>query len=80
MSVGSKIEDLIGTNIQIWHEVTKVKDISGELHKETEMSLEERVECALKIREMNAYRSQARWDIDKHFGEGANETKIFSEE
>ena len=74
------IEDSILTNIRIWHEVTKVKDISGELHEESAMSLEERVSCALKIREINALRSKIRWEIDKMFNTGADETKFFSEE
>ena len=80
MKIGSTIEELILTNIKIWHEVTKVKDISGKLHTGTKMSLEDRVECALEIRELNAQRSKARWNVDQYFDGGNNETKIFSEE
>lgn len=80
MDLGNKIEELLLINIKIWHEVTKVKDISGKLHTESSMSLEERVECSLDIREKNAQRSKIRWEIDEYFGEGSNETKIFSEE
>ena len=79
-NLGSLIEESIVTNIKIWHQVTKVKDVSGKLHNKPTMPLKERVECALKIRELNAHRSKIRWDIDNTFGDGANETKIFSEE
>jgi hypothetical protein len=71
------IEELILTNIKIWHEVTKLKDANGKLYKETDLSTEERVKCALKIRELNAKRTELRWEIDKGFNMGANETKIF---
>lgn len=72
------ISNLIDVNIKIWHEVTKVKDISGSLYDENKMNLNERVECALKIRELNAHRSKARWSIDSKFNSGTNETKIFT--
>jgi hypothetical protein len=77
MTIGKAIEAMIDINCQIWHEVTKIKDLDGKLHNEPTMPTEERVDCALKIRKLNAERSKIRWDIDKHFG-GANETKVFS--
>ena len=81
MLIGETIEQSILTNIKIWHEVTKVKDISGTLHDKPTMALKERVECGLKIREINRDRSKIRWEIDNFFeADGANETKIFSSE
>jgi hypothetical protein len=76
-NVGKLIEESILLNIKIWHEATKVKDIFGKL-RDKNMPTKERVACALKIRELNAERSAKRWEIDKLFGGGTNETKIFS--
>lgn len=78
--ISESIEELILLNIRIWHEATKVKDISGQLYDKPTLSLEDRVICALEIRRLNAKRSAVRWEIDKVFGGGSNETKIFSKE
>jgi len=79
-NLGATIEELVITNMRIWHEVTKIKNLSGTLHDKPKMSLEERVNCALVIREHNAYRSKVRWNVNVLLNSGANETKIFSEE
>ena len=78
MNIGEKIEEIILVNSKIWHLATQVKDITGRLHKNNNMTREERVKCALDIRRVNADRSKIRWEIDSFFGEGTNETKIFS--
>ena len=80
MSLGEKIEELLLLNTKIWHEATKVKDVNGKLRKDSKMTIEERVECALKIRNLNNMRSSTRWEIDNSFGTGANESKVFSGE
>ena len=79
MNIGKKIEELLLTNIKIWHLATQVKDISGKLYDKSNMTREQRVECALEIRKINADRSKIRWEIDDCFSTGVNETKIFSE-
>ena len=77
-NIGSKIEEFILTNIKIWHEATKIKDVDGNLRKDTDLSVKERVQCALDIRKLNTLRSKIRWEIDKNFDCGADETKVFS--
>jgi DTW domain-containing protein YfiP len=78
--ISESIEELILLNVKIWHEATKVKDISGQLYDKPKLPLEDRVACALEIRRLNAKRSAVRWEIDKAIGSGTNETKIFSKE
>lgn len=75
-TTGEMISKLIVVNNRIWHKATKIKTLSGEVKKEKELGTKERVETFLDIRELNTQRSAIRWQIDKKFGSGANETKI----
>jgi hypothetical protein len=79
-NLGSKVDEMVLTNIKIWHEATKVKDINGKLRSKSEISLDDRVDCALEIRRLNRERSDIRWSIDRNLGSGANETKVFTKE
>jgi len=73
MIISQKIEELIVLNIGIWHEASRIKDYDnkpiGGLDSET------RVKHFLKIRELNAKRSETRAIIDKYFNDGVDETK-----
>jgi len=75
-TIGETINELIDVNNQIWHKATKIKTLSGEVKKEKGLETKERVEIFLGIRELNAQRSAVRWQIDKRFNSGTNETKI----
>jgi hypothetical protein len=66
------IEDLIKTNIAIWHNATKIKRDGKPLR---ELSTKERVAIFRRIRSLNVDRSKQRWAIDSMAG-GINETKI----
>jgi len=75
-TTGEVIDSLININNQIWHKATKIKTLSGEVKKDKGLGTKEKVEIFLNIRELNAQRSAVRWEIDKKFNSGANETKI----
>jgi hypothetical protein len=76
-TIADKIENLIKISIETWHEVTKAKGLDGTLREEAEeIPAEERVKVAFKVRDLNGERSKARWEIDKHFGTGADESKV----
>lgn len=77
-NIGKTINEFVLVNIQIWHEATKIKNLKGTLCDKSTMPLEKRVSCALKTRGLNAERSKLRWEVDKCFGSGANEAKVFS--
>jgi len=76
MTTAEMIEKLIITNLEIWHEASKIKDLDNKVRKELSMSPQERVDHFFVVRKLNAIRSRIRWGIDKQFGTGANETKI----
>ena len=76
MSLGKHVLKLIDINTRIWHQATRFKSIDGTRRDKEETSIKERVEFAMEVRNLNAKRSKARWDIDKNFGTGANESKI----
>lgn len=76
-TIGNKLEALIKINIQTWHEATKAKGIDGILKEDIErIPVEDRIKTAFKIRDLNGKRSKIRWEIDKYFGSGANESKV----
>jgi hypothetical protein len=76
MLIGELIEDLILSNIKIWHTATQLKDSSGKLRKDTGMTAQEKVKIHTKTRVENARRSRLRFEIDKFFGEAVQDTKL----
>lgn len=76
MTVGDKMLELIDINCRIWHQATKFKNIDGVRRDKEPTSIKDRVECAMEVRKLNAKRSSTRWEIDKEFGTGANESKV----
>lgn len=64
MTIGELIEDLILTNIRIWHTATQLKDINGKL-TDSGLSAKEKVEIHTRTRTENARRSQLRYEIDR---------------
>lgn len=71
--IGNNIDQLVKTNIQIWHNAIKIKS-NGKPRKAHPTA--DRVKIFYKIRELNAKRSQLRWKIDNKIGIGTNENKI----
>jgi len=72
MNIGRAIDDLIRTNIKIWHQAIQIKE-NGKPKKD--LSTSARVKIFHNIRNLNSARSKQRWEIDRVFG-GINETKI----
>ncbi len=72
MSLGRDIDDLIKTNIEIWHQAIQIK-AKGKPKKN--LSTLERAKIFRAIRALNSLRSKHRWKIDRVFG-GINETKL----
>ena len=64
MTLGKLIEDLILSNIKIWHTATQLKDTSGQL-RDIGLSAKEKVEIHTKTRLENVHRSQLRYEIDE---------------
>jgi hypothetical protein len=75
MKISKKIEGIISLNIIIWHEATKIKTTDN--FSRLGLSLEDKGKIFLKIREYNNKRSLVRFEIDKFFNSGTNETKVF---
>lgn len=70
---GESIDQLIDTNIKLWHQATKIKKNGKPDHS---LPTAERVGIFYRIRELNAARSTLRWEIDSLLDEtGTNETK-----
>jgi hypothetical protein len=67
------IDDLVQTNIEIWHRASNIKT-DGRPNRA--LPTQKRVEIFYKIRELNSNRSSLRWQIDSKFDNGSNETKI----
>jgi hypothetical protein len=76
MDIGKAILEVIDVNCRIWHEATKFKSIDNIRRDKEDTSLGERVRVAMKVRQLNSERSKARWEIDKNFSVGANESKV----
>ena len=74
MIIAESIEELVLVNIKLWHEATKIKDMNN--HARAGLTSEDRVNCFLKIRELNTKRSKTRSQIDIAFNDGVNESKI----
>ena len=76
MSLGEFVENLILSNIKIWHTATRLKDSSGKLREDSGMTVHEKIEVHTKTRVENARRSRFRYEIDKFFGEAVQDTKL----
>lgn len=72
-NLGESIEKLIKTNIELWHNATKIKKNGEPDHS---LPTSDRVDIFYKVRELNAQRSALRWEIDSQLDlSGSNETK-----
>jgi hypothetical protein len=76
MDIGNKILEVIDINCRIWHHATKFKSLDNIRRDKDKTSDKERVQTALKVRQLNSERSAARWKVDRDFGMGADESKI----
>ena len=72
--IGERIDSLININNELWHEATQIKDFDNK--PKAGLSSEERVKCFLAVRKLNAKRSAVRAEIDNHFDDGVDESKI----
>lgn len=73
-NLGKSIENLISTNIELWHQATQIKK-DGK--PDYSLPSSERVKIFYRVRELNATRSDLRWEIDSELNSGGtNETKI----
>jgi hypothetical protein len=69
MNLGQKINELINTNIKIWHKDTLVRTNS-------KISRVEKAKLFLEARILNTQRSEVRDDIDNTLGEETCSRKV----
>ena len=71
--LGKTIDNLLRTNIELWHHAIKIKVDGKPLRT---MPTRDRVKTFYTIRKLNTSRSKCRWEIDRAVGMGTNENKI----
>ena len=69
MTLGQKVQELISTNIKIWHEDTLVRSNAS-------IPLEEKARLFLAARVLNSQRNSTRDSIDQEVKEDSYSTKI----